>query len=156
MTASAHAMKISPYMLQKIILWEGRKLAAYQDIRGIWTIGVGHTGPEVRPGLRITEAQCEKFLAEDILLLEEMIQLRLPRLRQNQFDALVSLAFNIGLGNFFSSTAYKMAKIHAYALVPWGIRMWNKTTIGGKKVPNAALTARRAFEADVFAGNIIY
>jgi len=89
---------------------EGVRLQAYQDTHEppIWTIGVGHTGPDVYEGLIITGDQVSSFLAEDVKIAEDAINNHVTvDLNQNQFDALVSLVFNIGSGNFISSTLLK-------------------------------------------------
>jgi lysozyme len=46
--------------------FEGCRLEAYPDIRGIWTIGYGHTGPDVHPEMCITQAQVEAYLLKDV------------------------------------------------------------------------------------------
>lgn len=72
-----------------------------------WTIGWGHT-KGVKPGDQITQAQAEAFLAEDLAVFELTVNAAIKRpMTQNQFDAMVSLAFNIGGGNFAGSTLVK-------------------------------------------------
>ena len=93
-------MRVSPAGRLAIRQREGCRLTAYRDSRGIWTIGVGHvnmTPPAVTPGLRITEAQADQFLAADLAPVEATIAgaVKVP-LTQNEFDALASLGFNIG------------------------------------------------------------
>ncbi|CAI1880000.1 lysozyme [Serratia fonticola] len=72
-----------------------------------WTIGWGHT-KGVKPGVRITEQQAEAFLSEDLAVFELTVNsaVKVP-VTQSQFDALVSLAFNIGGANFAVSTLVK-------------------------------------------------
>lgn len=86
---------------------EGLRLDAYLCPAGVWTIGYGHT-KNVRPGDRITQHLAEQYLRDD-LRDAELTVLRLVRhsLNQNQFDALVSFVFNLGAGNFQSSTLLK-------------------------------------------------
>ena len=84
---------------------EGCRLAAYRDSTGVPTIGVGHTGraspPAVAMGMEITQAQAEAFLAADLAPFEDAVAGAVPAtLTQNQFDACVSLAFNIGAHGF--------------------------------------------------------
>ena len=50
-------MKTSARGIELIKQFEGLELEAYQDIAGIWTIGYGHTGPDVEPGMRISERE---------------------------------------------------------------------------------------------------
>jgi lysozyme len=80
--------------------FEGLRLTAYQDEAGVWTIGWGHTGPDARPGARITRARAEELFDADNDAAEAAVH-RLERLRteslsQEQFDALVSFEFNTG------------------------------------------------------------
>lgn len=85
--------------------FEGLRLVAYTDIKGIWTIGYGHTGREVVPGLTITAAQADNLMEMDLQMTEAAVnhQVNVP-MTQNQFDALVSFTFNVGSGNFAAST----------------------------------------------------
>jgi lysozyme len=77
--------------------FEGVRLTAYQDIRGVWTTGYGHTGPDVRPGMTITQAQAEQLLLADVAHAVSMVNRCVTvSLDQNQFDALVDFAFNAG------------------------------------------------------------
>ena len=96
-------MKVSSQGRALIEQREGKRLAAYRDSRGILTVGVGHTGrmapPAVSAGMRISEAQCDAFLAADLAPVEQVINavVTVP-MTQNEFDALASLGFNIGAG----------------------------------------------------------
>ncbi len=95
-------MRVSPAGRAAIRQREGCRLSAYRDSRGIWTIGVGHvdmTPPVVTPGMRITEAEADAFLAADLTPVEATINgaVSVP-LTQNEFDAMASLGFNIGVG----------------------------------------------------------
>lgn len=101
-------MKTSSTGLAALTTREGRRNIAYQDIRGIWTIGVGHTGPEVHSGLVWTDAQIEAVLALDVGWAEaEVNKYVIVPLTQNQFDALVSFTFNIGRTGFDHSSALR-------------------------------------------------
>lgn len=87
---------------------EGLSYVAYPD-PGTggkpWTICYGHTGPEVYPGLKVDQAQCDKWLAEDIADAEYHLK-RLVKisLTQGEYDAYVSFIFNVGPYNFAQST----------------------------------------------------
>lgn len=88
---------------------EGCRLTAYRDSVGVPTIGVGHTGragpPPVALGTTITRSQAEAIFAADLAPFEAAVCSAVAgRLTQNQFDALVSLAFNIGARGFAGST----------------------------------------------------
>lgn len=85
--------------------FEGRRHEAYQDSKGVWTIGVGHTGPEVKPGLVWTDEQIDAAWASDNKWAQDTVnRMVLVRLTQDENDALVDLVFNIGIGNFDAST----------------------------------------------------
>nr|DAH84996.1 MAG TPA: Lysozyme [Bacteriophage sp.] len=90
-------MKISNAGLAIIKKYEGVRLSAYKDAVGVWTIGYGHT-KGVRPGQRITQAQADAFLRQDCAVAERNVSKFDSKYHwsQNQFDALVSFAFNIG------------------------------------------------------------
>lgn len=90
-------MKTSKQGLDLLIEREAARTHAYLDSRGIPTIGVGHTGPEVYMGLVWTDDQVRKAFASDIERFERAVNISVRReLKQHQFDALVSFAFNIG------------------------------------------------------------
>ena len=102
-------MRISENGIEFIRQLEGEKLTAYPDIVGIWTIGVGHTGfvdgKPVARGMAITKEKSKEILTEDLKRFESAVNDAVKvTLTQNQFDALVSLAFNIGEGAFARST----------------------------------------------------
>jgi len=91
---------------------EGKRLHAYRDCVGVWTIGYGHTSragaPHVSPGLRISDAEADEILSRDLGAFERGVAVALVKAKgeilQREFDALVDLAFNIGLGAFRSSS----------------------------------------------------
>lgn len=95
--------KIGQAGLKLIMEFEGCRLTAYQCSAGVWTIGYGHT-VGVYKGMKISQAQADAFLKQDIAKFEKYINnpSYVPfteQLNQNQFDALVSFAFNLGQGN---------------------------------------------------------
>jgi lysozyme len=104
------AFKTSAAGRATLIKREGCRLKSYQDSVGVWTIGVGHTGratpPPVGPDMRISQADADAMLAADLVPFEEAVYRAISRpMTQNQFDAFVSLAFNIGATAFTASTA---------------------------------------------------
>jgi lysozyme len=87
----------------------GPVLKAYWDALGkVWTIGYGSTGPDIHEGLVWTPEQCEARLLRDVqnacLHVNHLVT---TPLNQNQFDALVDFAYNVGCGAFASSTLLK-------------------------------------------------
>ena len=88
---------------------EGCKLTAYQDTVGVWTIGVGHTSaagaPEVTPGMTITQEEADALFDRDLDEYEACVNETIVKpMAQNEFDAFVSICFNIGQGGFSEST----------------------------------------------------
>lgn len=85
--------------------FESCRLTAYQDIKGIWTIGWGHTGPEVCEGLVWTQGQADDELIHDVqhavIFVNEYVTVPI---NQNEFDALVDFAFNCGCNALRGST----------------------------------------------------
>ena len=96
-------MKTSPKGIALIKEFEGLRLKAYLCPGGVWTIGYGHTAG-VKSGMVISEAQAEEYLKADLILFERYLNGLGLALNQNQFDALISFIYNVGTGNFSSST----------------------------------------------------
>ena len=100
------------YSKQGLALTEGFescRLTAYQDIKGIWTIGWGHAGPEVEEGLVWTQNQADSQLVADLQKAENMVNTYVAvDLTQGQFDALVDFAFNLGVNAEKGSTLLKL------------------------------------------------
>ena len=105
-------MKASSKALELIKQFEGLRLKAYLCPGGVWTIGYGHTSG-VKSGMIITEAQAEEYLKADLISFERYLNGLGLALNQNQFDALISLIYNIGIGNFQKSTLLRKARINA-------------------------------------------
>jgi lysozyme len=148
-------MKISQNGIDLIKHFEGLRLESYQDVAGIWTIGYGHTGPEVGPNQTISEAEAEQLLRKDLNRFEQgvasMVRVDID---QNQFDALVSLAFNIGLNAFRGSTALRLLNRGDLLGAAEAMTWWNKATINGVKREVLGLVRRRAAEAALFLQNV--
>ncbi len=100
-------MIISTNGLNLIKHFEGLRLRAYQCSANVWTIGYGHTA-DVGENDVITEEEALSFLRQDVAESERAVNkhVHVP-LTQNQFDALVSFVFNLGVGNFRTSTLLK-------------------------------------------------
>jgi lysozyme len=110
---------------------EGLRLTAYKDTVGVWTIGVGHTGraslPLVVPGMTISRGQADTMLAADLAPMEAVVNAAAPRgMAQNQFDACVSLAFNIGAHGFAGSTVARKIASGDMAGAADAFLLWNK------------------------------
>lgn len=132
--------------------FEGLRLGAYKCPAGVWTIGYGHV-KGVRQGQAISVEQANDYLVEDIGPIERQLNNLGVNFRQEQFDALVSWIFNLGWGNFKSSTLFKRIKADAsdeniaYEIVKW-------VNAGGK--PLVGLKKRRISEANMFVGYELY
>ena len=139
-------MKTSPKGVALIKEFEGLRLGAYMCSAGVLTIGYGHTGG-VKSGDRITEKQAEELLVDDLKRFENGVLrvLRTP-VTQNQFDALVSFAFNLGVGSLTKSTLLsKLNKGDAEGAAAEFVR-WCRA--GGQEVPG--LKRRRLAETELF------
>lgn len=146
-------LRISPAGLALIKKWEGWYPKAYKDPVGVWTIGWGTTGIEARPGRTITKKQGEAFLLEDLKEASRYVKnyVTVP-LTQHQFDALVSLVFNIGAGNFSRSTLRKMVNRKNFAAAAAQFVRHNtaRDRETGKRIILKGLTSRRMDEALLF------
>lgn len=140
-------MKTSERGIDLIKEFEGLYLNAYLCPAKVWTIGYGHTRTAM-PGQSISEARARELLREDLAEFERAVgnQVVAP-LNQNQFDALVSFAFNLGAGNLARSTLLRRVNMRDYAGAAGEFARWNKA---GGKVLNG-LTRRRAAEAALFS-----
>lgn len=137
--------KIGQAGLALIKQFEGCRLIAYQCSAGVWTIGYGHTAG-VYKGIKITQAQADAFLKQDIAKFEKYINnpSYVPftdKLNQNQFDALVSFAFNLGQGN-----VKKLCTGRTINQIPSAMQQYCKAA--GKTLPG--LQRRRKAEAALY------
>lgn len=140
-------MKVGGDCLALVESSEGCRLTAYQDSVGVWTIGWGHTGIDVKEGMVITKEQAETFLMEDLASAEKAVNTYVSRaLTQHQFDALVDFVFNLGVGNFLHSSLLRFLNAGELATADEEFIKWNRA--GGKVLPG--LTKRRAAEAALF------
>jgi len=127
--------------------FEALRLQAYQDIRGVWTIGWGHTGPEVVQGLTWTQAQATTAFQEDILWAAKAVQdLVTVILNQNQFDGLVSFVFNIGVEAFEHSTLLVLLNDGNFEGAALQFGRW----IHAGSIISSGLINRRKSEANLF------
>lgn len=143
-------MKISDAGLELIKSFEGCKLEAYPDPGtggDPWTIGVGHTGPEVVPGLTITQERADELLREDLAKFEACVGSAVGQhVTEPEFAACVSLAFNIGCAAFTKSTLARKIRDGDPEGAAQEFLRWDKA--GGKQM--AGLTRRRGAERDLF------
>ena len=127
--------------------FEGLNLAAYVDQRGVWTIGYGHTGPNVHAGLQITEEEAEVFLESDITgAVAGVNRLVTSPLTQNQFDALVDFTFNLGCASLMHSTLLRRVNAGEFAEAAREFLLWDH--VRGRVFPG--LLRRRQAEMEMF------
>lgn len=148
-------MKLGDAGRSLIQSFESCRLKAYRDGGGVWTVGWGHTGPEVREGLTISQERADWLFEQDIAQFERDVNsLVKVSLTQNQFDALVSFAYNCGSDIDADTIAEGLGdsallrKLNAgdYAGAAAEFPRWNKDN--GKVV--AGLTRRREAEKALF------
>ena len=134
--------------LDLIKKWEGCKLKAYRCSAGVWTIGWGSTGPGIKEGVVWTQAQADSRLAADVRKFADgVFSAVTANANANQLGAMISLAYNIGLGAFRSSTLLRLFNAGDTSGARAQFQRWNKAS---GKVVNG-LTNRRNDEAAVFA-----
>ena len=139
-------MKTSNKGIELIKRHEGFRNKAYKCPADVWTIGYGHTRG-VNNGDVITEMEGERFLRQDLAHAEAVVNSQRVDLTQNQFDALVSLVFNIGSGNFTRSTLLRKLKVNANdPTIAYEFSRWRYG--GGKVLPG--LVRRRKDETDLY------
>ena len=131
--------------------FEGLRLKAYQDLAGVWTIGYGHTGRDVRPGRLVGEFEAEVLLRADlrdaIACVNHAIEVEIE---QHQFDALVDFCYNTGRGNFERSSLLGKVNLEDFAGATVQFGLW--VNVNQKPVPG--LVRRRAAEAAMFRGQV--
>ena len=136
---------------------EGLRLNAYQDGAGIWTIGYGtiryKSGEVVKKGDTITELQAEDLLAWEVEVKTGAVSdyVKSVSLNQNQYDSLVSFAYNVGTGALHGSTLLKRVLNNPNdAAIKGAFLMWDKIRVDGELVESKGLKARRQREADFY------
>ena len=139
-------MRASATLIAAIKKFESCVLTAYQDSKGVWTIGYGHTAG-VKKGDKITLYQAEQFLKEDLQQFESVVN-KVKRLStQGRYDAVLDFVYNCGPTNFNNSTLKKYIEC---GKATWEIQeqflRWVNS--GGRKL--GGLVTRRIWEANRF------
>jgi lysozyme len=130
----------------------GPALVPYVCPAGVLTIGWGHTGPDVREGMKITADEADRLLDIDLDEAEADVErlVTVPT-NDNAFAALVSLRFNIGAAGFRKSTVLRLHNAGDWAGAAQAFAMWNKATNqAGQRVVLNGLVRRRAAEAALY------
>ena len=151
-------LQISQDGIDLIKQFEGVENCVYKDVAGLDTIGVGHliTAEEKAEGKFAngcaTQEEIDKLLLQDLDSIQKSVRgcIKQP-LTQEQYNALVSMAFNVGPSAFCSSTLVKKINIADYKAVPNEMMRWTKARVSGVLTPVQGLVNRRVAEAQLFA-----
>jgi GH24 family phage-related lysozyme (muramidase) len=133
-------MHISDRGISLIKKYEGCRLSAYKCAAGVPTIGYGHTAG-VKMGDRITQAQAEQMLKNDLVIYENHVKSLKRDFNQNEFDALVSFCYNCGVGSLKT-----LCKNRTNTQIAEALLLYNKAN--GKVLEG--LNRRRKDERDLF------
>lgn len=143
--------KINDQGLNIIKTCEGCRLHSYKDTGGVWTIGVGHTGKDVVPDMTITQDKADEYLKQDIEKTEIGVDTLLENLgislNDNQFSALVSLAYNIGVNRLSRSSIISSIENDEYKTAANLFKLYVHDRLG-KELPG--LVKRRNLEMELF------
>jgi lysozyme len=144
-------MKPSKNAIDLIKKWEGLYLESYLCPAKVPTIGYGTIrypdGSKVKLGEKISMKRAEE------LLIHEVEKINIPLiLNQNQYDALVSFVYNLGMGNFLKSTLYRKCKANPYDLtIRYEFMKWTKARVNGELKTLKGLVKRRTDEYNLYA-----
>jgi lysozyme len=131
--------------------FEGCELTAYQDVAGLWTIGWGHRGGVI-PGTTWTQAEANEVLRADLTSTEAAVERAVAGVEttDDQFAAMVSLAYNIGTGAFASSTVLRQHRAGDIESAADAFLLWDKATIDGVLQVVKGLANRRHAERTLY------
>lgn len=134
---------------------ESDRLAAYRDSTGRWTIGRGHTGPEVVEGLQISEAQSDAYRYADAVAAAARIAKvvsadRIAQLAEHQWDALISFSFNLGFDADVCPTMVRLLNAGQFDAVPSEMMLFDHAKMNGQEVVVPGLFNRRAAEVSLW------
>ncbi|WP_165843890.1 lysozyme [Phenylobacterium kunshanense] len=142
--------RVSRAAIELIKRFEGYRRKAAQLPDGRWTIGYGHT-LTAREGAEVSEADAEALLVYDLIAVQHAVnESVLAPVSQNQFDALCSFAFNIGLDNFRRSQVLKRLNAGSTVQAACAMELWRKADFEGERIVVDALVRRRAAEKALF------
>ena len=142
--------RVSRAALELLKRFEGYRRSAAQLPDGRWTIGHGHT-LTAREGAVVSETDAEALLLYDLITVAHVINENVyAPITQNQFDALNSFAFNIGIDNFRQSQVLKRLNAGALVQAACAMELWRKADFQGERIVIDALVRRRAAEKALF------
>lgn len=135
---------------------EGLRLDAYQDEAGVWTIGYGHTGPEVKPGVHWTKEQADQTLEREVGRYAAAVRTGIGRaspFTDNQLAALISFTYNVGIAAFINSTLHSRLAMGLLADVPSQMLRWvHIHAPDGSIRISEGLSKRRTQEVNMWKG----
>ena len=139
-------LKTNQQCISLLKQYEGLRLKAYLGLGGHWLIGYGHS-EGVKKGMTITRLQAEQILVEDLKKFESNVaRLTKVNLTENEFSALVCLAYNIGWGNLARSTLLQRVNMEDWQGAANAFLMWKNI----KGIENQVLYIRRKRERELF------
>ncbi|TAJ70510.1 MAG: lysozyme [Phenylobacterium sp.] len=142
--------RVSRAAIELIKRFEGYRRHAAQLPDGRWTIGHGHT-LTAREGAEVSESDAEALLVYDLISVQHAVNENVyAPLSQNEFDALCSFAFNIGLDNFRRSQVLKRLNAGAAVQAACAMELWRKADFEGERIVVDTLVRRRAAEKALF------
>ena len=152
---AAKKLRLSDKGADHIKQWESLRLQAYLDGAAVPTIGYGHTGKDVYLGLSISKKQADKLFKKDVERFERGVSKLLKVCpTPSQFDAMVSLAYNIGLAGFKRSSVLRNFNKFDIYEAGESFKLWNKVRSPrtGKLEKSRGLVRRRKSEIELFRG----
>ncbi|KQY92448.1 lysozyme [Caulobacter sp. Root1455] len=142
--------QVSRAAVDLIKRFEGYRMKAAQLPDGRWTLGYGHT-LTARAGASVSEQDAEALLLYDLITVAHAVNENVyTPLNQNQFDALVCFAFNIGTENFVRSAVLRRLNEGALLQAACEMEMWRKADFEGERIVIDALVRRRSAEKALF------
>ncbi len=142
--------RVSRAAIELIKRFEGYRRHAAQLPDGRWMIGYGHT-LTARAGAEVSEPDAEALLVYDLISVQHTVNENVyAPLSQNQFDALCSFAFNVGLDNFRRSQVLKRLNAGAAVQAACAMELWRKADFEGERIVVDTLVRRRAAEKALF------
>lgn len=146
-------MRISQKGIDLIKYFTECNLSSYYNTANVLAIGYGHTGKDVKRNMKITQEQAEALLQNDLAHVEYMLNVRFVgdlKLKQNQYDAVCSFVYSIGVHAFLKSTMFALLMKKDYENASNQFARWNKVIKDGRKEVSQKLTTRRVAEKELF------